>query len=103
MIDKVCMTLAEHSKINISYEKVPWRFEAGTPNIVGIIGLGEALRYVNNIGYDQILAHETTLMQYANHRLSMVNSLRLYGSEERQGVIAFNLGDHHAYDVGSFR
>lgn len=102
MIDKVSMTLAEHSKINIGYEKVPWRFEAGTPNIVGIIGLGEALRYVNNIGYEQISAHETTLMQYANHRLSMVNSLHLYGSAERQGVIAFNLGEHHAYDVGSF-
>lgn len=102
MIDKVSMTLSEPAIINITYEKAPWRFEAGTPNIVGIIGLGEALRYVNNIGYQQISAHETALMQYANQRLSTVNSLRLYGSDERQGVIAFNLGEHHAYDVGSF-
>ncbi|HGJ5876303.1 MAG TPA: cysteine desulfurase SufS [Arsenophonus sp.] len=102
MIDKVSMTLAEPSKISITYEKAPWRFEAGTPNVVGIIGLGEALRYVNNLGYQQISAHESTLMQYANHRLTMVSSLRLYGSDERQGVIAFNLGNHHAYDVGSF-
>ncbi|MFP3013643.1 MAG: cysteine desulfurase SufS [Arsenophonus sp. NC-XBC3-MAG3] len=102
MIDKVSMTLAEPAIINISYEKVPWRFEAGTPNIVGIIGLGEALRYVTNIGYQQISTHETTLMQYANQRLSTVNSLHLYGSDERQGIIAFNLSDHHAYDVGIF-
>ncbi|MGP1956727.1 MAG: cysteine desulfurase SufS [Arsenophonus sp. NC-PE1-MAG3] len=102
MIDKVSMTLAEPAIINITYEKVPWRFEAGTPNIVGIIGLGEALRYITNIGYQQISTHETTLMQYANQRLSTVNSLHLYGSNERQGIIAFNLGDHHAYDVGIF-
>ncbi|VAY02286.1 Cysteine desulfurase [Arsenophonus endosymbiont of Aleurodicus dispersus] len=102
IIDKVSMTLAEPSIINITYENAPWRFEAGTLNIVGIIGLGEALRYVNNIGYQQISAHETSLMQYANQRLSTVKSLRFYGSDERQGVIALNLGDHHAYDVGSF-
>ncbi|MDT9587340.1 MAG: cysteine desulfurase SufS [Candidatus Arsenophonus melophagi] len=102
MINQVSMTLSATSKINISYTEVPWRFEAGTPNIVGIIGLGEALRYINNIGYEQISAHETSLIQYAIHRLSTINSLCLYGPDTRKGVIAFNLGDHHAYDVGSF-
>ncbi|MGP1952806.1 MAG: SufS family cysteine desulfurase [Arsenophonus sp. ET-KM2-MAG3] len=103
MINKVNITLTNNiSKINITYEKTPWRFEAGTPNIVGIIGLGEALRYINSIGYQQISAHETTLMQYANHCLSTINSLRLYGPSQRKGLIAFNLGNHHAYDVGIF-
>ncbi|MFP3014150.1 MAG: SufS family cysteine desulfurase [Arsenophonus sp.] len=102
MIDKVNMTLTDKSVINITYENTPWRFEAGTPNIVGIIGLGEALHYINNIGYHQISAHEISLMEYANDRLRTINSLRLYGSDQRQGVIAFNLGNHHAYDVGSF-
>ncbi|MFP3019287.1 MAG: SufS family cysteine desulfurase [Arsenophonus sp.] len=102
MIDKVNMTSIKKSMINITYEKAPWRFEAGTPNITGIIGLGEALRYINNIGYQQIYAYETELMRYANQCLGNVNSLRFYGSDQRQGVIAFNLGDHHAYDVGIF-
>ncbi|AMA64679.1 Cysteine desulfurase [Candidatus Arsenophonus lipoptenae] len=102
MINTVNMTLSNPSIIDITYEKSPWRFEAGTPNISGIIGLGEALRYINNIGYKQIYNHETTLMQYAIKRLSTVNTLRLYGPNERQGVIAFNLGNHHAYDIGSF-
>ncbi|MGP1931267.1 MAG: SufS family cysteine desulfurase [Arsenophonus sp. ET-YP4-MAG3] len=102
MVDKVTITLADISKINITYEKTPWRFEAGTPNIAGIIGLGEALRYINNIGYQQIFTYETALMKYANHCLTSINSLRLYGSSQRQGLIAFNLGNHHAYDVGIF-
>lgn len=85
------------------YAAIPWRFEAGTPNIGGIMALGVALRYVQHIGLDNISTYEQSLMDYALQRLQDVPDLRIYGSlTSRRGVIAFNLGVHHAYDVGSF-
>ncbi|WP_336995693.1 cysteine desulfurase SufS [Leclercia sp. UBA7405] len=85
-----------------SYAKAPWRFEAGTPNTGGIIGLGAAIEYVSAIGLEKIAAYEQKLMDYALHALAEVPDLILYGPADRKGVIAFNLGKHHAYDVGSF-
>ncbi|MEI9748090.1 cysteine desulfurase SufS [Moellerella wisconsensis] len=86
----------------ITYAGVPWRFEAGTPNISGIIGLGAAFDYLNQLGLDNIFAYEAEMMAYASQRLAEVDGLQLYGPSTREGVIAFNLGHHHAYDVGSF-
>ena len=85
-----------------TWTKAPWRFEAGTPNTGGIIGLGAALDYVNALGLTAIDEYEQTLMRYALDALTTVPDLHLYGPAERRGVIAFNLGKHHAYDVGSF-
>ena len=85
-----------------TYAKAPWRFEAGTPNTGGIIGLGAAIEYVSVIGLEKIAAYEQKLMDYALHALAEVPDLVLYGPADRKGVIAFNLGKHHAYDVGSF-
>ncbi|AKL11693.1 TPA: cysteine desulfurase SufS [Kluyvera intermedia] len=85
-----------------TYAKAPWRFEAGTPNTGGIIGLGAAIDYVSGLGLDAIAQYEETLMRYALNALADVPDLTLYGPQERLGVIAFNLGKHHAYDVGSF-
>ncbi|PXW56736.1 cysteine desulfurase/selenocysteine lyase [Grimontella sp. AG753] len=85
-----------------TYAKAPWRFEAGTPNTGGIIGLGAAIDYVSGLGLDAIAQYEQTLMRYALNALADVPYLTLYGPQERLGVIAFNLGKHHAYDVGSF-
>ena len=85
-----------------TWTKAPWRFEAGTPNTGGIIGLGAALDYVNGLGLTAIDEYEQTLMRYALDALAIVPDLHLYGPAERRGVIAFNLGKHHAYDVGSF-
>ena len=85
-----------------TYAKAPWRFEAGTPNTGGIIGLGAAIDYVSRLGLDAIAQYEQTLMRYALNALAEVPDLTLYGPQERLGVIAFNLGKHHAYDVGSF-
>ena len=85
-----------------TYAKAPWRFEAGTPNTGGIIGLGAAIEYVSAIGLEKIAAYEQKLMDYALHALAEVPDLVLYGPADRKGVIAFNLGKHHAYDVGSF-
>ncbi|AHJ74135.1 cysteine desulfurase SufS [Kosakonia sacchari] len=85
-----------------TYAKAPWRFEAGTPNTGGIIGLGAAIEYVRKLGLDAIGEYEQTLMHYALNALADVPDLTLYGPAQRKGVIAFNLGKHHAYDVGSF-
>ena len=85
-----------------TYAKAPWRFEAGTPNTGGIIGLGAAIDYVSSLGLDAIAQYEQTLMRYALNELADVPDLTLYGPQDRLGVIAFNLGKHHAYDVGSF-
>ena len=85
-----------------TYARAPWRFEAGTPNTGGIIALGAAIEYVNAIGLEAIAEYEASLMRYALQELRSVPDLTLYGPAERLGVIAFNLGKHHAYDVGSF-
>ena len=85
-----------------TFADAPWRFEAGSPNTAGIMGLGAAISYVNGLGLEQIQQYEHSLMQYALAQLSQIQSLILYGPAERAGVIAFNLGQHHAYDVGSF-
>ena len=85
-----------------TWNRAPWRFEAGTPNTGGIIGLGAALTYVSQLGLTQIAEYEQTLMRYALEALRAVPDLILYGPAQRKGVIAFNLGQHHAYDVGSF-
>ncbi|WP_170695482.1 cysteine desulfurase SufS [Escherichia coli] len=85
-----------------TWTKAPWRFEAGTPNTGGIIGLGAALEYVSALGLNNIAEYEQNLMHYALSQLAAVPDLTLYGPPDRLGVIAFNLGKHHAYDVGSF-
>ncbi|MEO3988494.1 cysteine desulfurase SufS [Pseudocitrobacter cyperus] len=85
-----------------TWAKAPWRFEAGTPNTGGIIGLGAAFDYLNGLGLAAIGEYEQTLMRYALDALADVPDLHLYGPSDRLGVIAFNLGTHHAYDVGSF-
>lgn len=85
-----------------TWAKAPWRFEAGTPNTGGIIGLGAVIDYVTSLGLDKIGDYEQMLMRYALEQLAQVPDITLYGPAQRLGVIAFNLGNHHAYDVGSF-
>ncbi|NKE94911.1 cysteine desulfurase SufS [Pantoea agglomerans] len=85
-----------------TWNSAPWRFEAGTPNTGGIIGFGAAMAYVQALGLDTIHQRETTLMNYALDKLGTVPDIQIYGPQSRAGVIAFNLGKHHAYDVGSF-
>lgn len=85
-----------------TWAKAPWRFEAGTPNTGGIIAFGAALDYVSGLGLTPIAEYERTLMQYACNELATVPDIVLYGPDARLGVVSFNLGKHHAYDVGSF-
>jgi cysteine desulfurase/selenocysteine lyase len=84
------------------YNELPWKFEAGTPHIVGAVGLGAAIDYVQSIGYDAIAAHEGALLAYALRELSKINSLRLIGHpRDRAGVISFALGEVHPHDIGT--
>lgn len=96
MIDQVMLP------VGTTWNSAPWRFEAGTPNTGGIIGLGAALNWVSELGLDAIHARESALMRYALDKLASVPDIVLYGPAQRSGVIAFNLGKHHAFDVGSF-
>jgi cysteine desulfurase/selenocysteine lyase len=85
-----------------TFAAAPWRFEAGTPNTGGIMGLGAAMDYVTDLGLENIHAYEQELMSYALEAMAQVSDIQIYGPAIRAGVIAFNLGKHHAYDVGSF-
>lgn len=85
-----------------TWADIPTRFEAGTPHIAGIIGLAEAISFVKRVGLNNIAEHEQKLMSYALDELAQIPELVLYGSSHRTGVISFNLGDIHAFDVGSF-
>lgn len=85
-----------------TYAAAPWRFEAGSPNTGAIMGLGAAIKWVSDLGLDVIAEREQQLMRYALDKLAAVPDLVIYGPQQRAGVIAFNLGKHHAFDVGSF-
>ena len=85
-----------------TYADLPHKFEAGTPNIAGVIAFGVALDYMNNIGFDQIAAYENELLQYATKKLLEIDKVVLYGtSEEKAAVISFNIEGIHPYDIGS--
>ncbi|URJ23453.1 SufS family cysteine desulfurase [Blochmannia endosymbiont of Camponotus sp. C-003] len=85
---------------NTTFIDSPWKFESGSPNISGIIGLGSAIEYINTIGIDKIYNHEDQLIRYAVDTLQNIPNLILYGPSTRVGIIAFNLGIHHSYDIG---
>jgi len=87
-----------------SWKEPPYKFEAGTVNIEGGIGLGTAVDYLSNIGMRNIHLHERELTAYALDRLSKVNGLRMYGPEDPQvrgGVVSFNVGDIHSHDMAT--
>jgi cysteine desulfurase/selenocysteine lyase len=85
-----------------TYNELPWKFEAGTPNIAGAIGLAAALDYVERLGLERIGAHEQRLLRAATERLRTVPGLRLIGTApEKSGVISFTLKDIHPHDVGT--
>lgn len=85
-----------------TYNQLPSKFEAGTPNIAGVIGLGEAIDYLKKIGMQTIFLHETKLLQYAQEKLSAIPKLKLIGTaKEKLGVISFVLSDIHPHDIGT--
>lgn len=85
-----------------TYEKLPYKFEAGTPDYVGSHALAVALDYIDTIGMDKIHAHEQALTRYAMQQMSQIEGIRLYGtSEGKDAVVAFNVGDIHPLDIGT--
>jgi cysteine desulfurase/selenocysteine lyase len=94
MIDRV--TFAK-----TTYAPAPGRFEAGTPHIVGVVGLHAAIDYVEAIGLERIHAHETALVAAARERLSRINSVRLFGPEDSAGIVSFAVEGVHPHDVAT--
>ena len=95
MIDKVTFEKS-------TYAGLPNKFEAGTPNISGVIASGVAIDYLNGIGLDNINEYEKDLLDYATSKLLEIKDLKIYGvSEEKTAVISFNVGQIHPYDIGS--
>jgi cysteine desulfurase/selenocysteine lyase len=93
--------------LSVSFEKtvynaIPYRFEAGTPNIAGTIALGAAVDYLTGVGLDRVAAHEKDLLRYGTERLLEVPGLRLIGTaREKAGVLSFLLDGVHAHDIGT--
>jgi len=85
-----------------SYNELPYKFEAGTPNISGAIGLGAAVRYLQSVGIENITVHEEKLLDYLTGRLESVDDIRLIGTaEHKASVQSFLLGDIHPHDIGT--
>jgi cysteine desulfurase/selenocysteine lyase len=85
-----------------TYADLPHKFEAGTPNICGGIAFGEAINYMNAIGFDKISLYENKLLEYATEKLLSIDGLKIYGtSKNKTSVISFNIDGIHAYDLGT--
>ena len=87
-----------------SWDDLPWKFEAGTSNVSGTIGLGAAVDYLNRIGMKNVREHEKELTKYALGEMMKIKGIRIYGPKDvnvRGGVISFNLGDIHPHDLAS--
>ena len=85
-----------------TYAGLPHKFEAGTPNICGVIAFGTALDYMNTIGFDAIASYEKELLDYGTQQLLQIDGLKIYGtSVNKTSVISFNIEEIHPYDIGS--
>jgi cysteine desulfurase / selenocysteine lyase len=97
--------MIEHVELErCTYAPLPQRFEAGTPNIAGVVGMGAAVEFLESVGREAILAHERALLAYAVERLTEVPDMRIFGPralEERSGVVSFTLADVHPHDLAT--
>ena len=85
-----------------TYNQLPWKFEAGTPHIAGAIGLGAALRYLNQLGMHNIAAYEQQLLEYATEQLSQIEGLRIIGTApHKAAVVSFVMKGIHPHDLGT--
>ena len=85
-----------------TYNKLPFKFEAGTPNIAGAIALGTAIEYLNEIGMNKITAYEHELLEYATRKVSAIPGVRLIGTaKEKAGVLSFVIESIHPHDIGT--
>ncbi len=87
-----------------TWNDTPWKFEAGTPNVEGAVGLSTAIDYLDNLGMNNVRKHEKEITEYALGRLSEIKGLKIYGpmdADMRGGVISFNLADLHSHDLAT--
>lgn len=84
-----------------TYNDLPFKYEAGTPNIEGAIALGAALDFLNEIGLDELHGHEAGLIEHAAHALTAIEGVKLYGPHDRAGALSFNVEGIHHYDLGT--
>ena len=85
-----------------TFDDLPRKFEAGTPNIAGGIGLGAAIDYLNQFDRNDLAAHENVLLDYATEKLSQVEGLRIIGTaKEKASVVSFVIDGIHPYDIGT--
>jgi cysteine desulfurase/selenocysteine lyase len=85
-----------------TYNKLPFKFEAGTPNIVGPIGLAAALDYLNALDFTEVMAHEDAVLAYARKKLLEIDGLKIYGNGKRHtSIVSFNIEGVHHYDLGT--
>ena len=85
-----------------TYAGLPFKFEAGTPNIEAVVGWGAALDWMNTVGMDALMAHESDLMTYGTERLTAIDGLVLFGTApEKSAVLSFGFADLHPYDLGT--
>ena len=95
MIDKVTWE-------RTTFERLPFKFEAGTPDYVATHGLATAIDYINSVGFDAILQHEQELTRYCMEQLQTIDGMKIYGpAEGRDAVVSFNVGDIHHLDMGT--
>ena len=91
----------------VSFEKttfnvLPFKFEAGTPNIVGGIALGEAFNFLKSLNFNELHEHEMNLLKHAEEELNKINNIRIIGTaKNKTSVISFNVGDIHPFDIGT--
>jgi cysteine desulfurase / selenocysteine lyase len=96
--------IKEVHKEKTLFNDLPYKFEAGTPNIADVIGFSSALDYLNEIGMDNIRKHEIELTKYALEKMSELKQIKVYGDvnlQNRGGIISFNLGDIHPHDLAT--
>lgn len=85
-----------------TYNELPHKFEAGTPNIIGGIGLGVAIEWLSGFNFEDIQQHETDLLEYATDALSKIDGIKIYGeAENKSSVISFLIEGTHPYDIGT--
>ena len=93
--------IKEVSFSGTTYAELPHKFEAGTPNIAGVIAFKAAIDFINDLGIDQIAKYEEELLQYATSEILKIEGVKIYGTaEHKSGIISFNIEGIHPYDIG---
>jgi cysteine desulfurase / selenocysteine lyase len=84
------------------YNTLPYKFEAGTPDVAGAIGLGAAIKYLNSVGIENVAAHEHELLEYATQALSKFSGIRIIGNANKKAaVLSFVMEGVHPHDIGT--